>query len=95
MNYQLFETAEKVIETLANSLLRYSQQGRAVHISLSGGSTPKQLFVSLASSPYAEKIQWQNLHFWWGDERCVAPNDPESNYGDANHLLFQDRKSVV
>lgn len=89
MNYQLFETAEKVIETLANSLLRYSQQGRAVHISLSGGSTPKQLFASLASSPYAEKIQWQNLHFWWGDERCVAPNDPESNYGDANHLLFQ------
>ncbi|KOO11879.1 6-phosphogluconolactonase, partial [Vibrio xuii] len=39
-------------------------------------------------APYAESIQWQNLHFWWGDERCVAPDDAESNYGEANTLLF-------
>lgn len=89
MNYQLFETPEKVVEALANSLLEQSQQGKAVHISLSGGSTPKLLFKSLAQAPYAESIQWQNLHFWWGDERCVAPTDPESNYGDANELLFK------
>ncbi len=89
MNYQLFETPEKVVEALANSMLEQSKQGKAVHISLSGGSTPKLLFKTLAKAPYAAQIQWQNLHFWWGDERCVGPNDPESNYGDANELLFQ------
>lgn len=69
-------------------MLAYSQQGQPVHISLSGGSTPKMLFKLLASQPYANDIQWQNLHFWWGDERCVAPDDAESNYGEANALLF-------
>ena len=66
----------------------YSEQGTPVHISLSGGSTPKMLFKLLAQAPYAEDIQWKNLHFWWGDERCVAPDDAESNYGEANALLF-------
>jgi len=42
----------------------------------------------LAQAPYADAIQWQNLHFWWGDERCVAADDTESNYGEANNLLF-------
>ena len=66
----------------------FSEMGRPVHISLSGGSTPKMLFKLLASEAYATSIQWQNLHFWWGDERCVAPDDAESNYGEANTLLF-------
>ncbi|WP_231882830.1 6-phosphogluconolactonase [Oleiphilus sp. HI0132] len=31
---------------------------------------------------------WRNLHFWWGDERCVSANDEQSNYGEAMRLLF-------
>jgi 6-phosphogluconolactonase len=46
------------------------------------------LFKRLAAAPYNDSIQWQNLHFWWGDERCVAPDDVESNFGEANTLLF-------
>ncbi|MBA5764011.1 6-phosphogluconolactonase [Vibrio sp. 404] len=88
INHKIFETAEQVVESLANDMKTYSELGRPVHISLSGGSTPKMLFKLLASAPYAESIQWQNLHFWWGDERCVAPDDAESNYGEANTLLF-------
>ncbi len=88
INHKIFNTAAEVVENLANEMKAYSEHGKPVHISLSGGSTPKMLFKLLAQAPYAESIQWDNLHFWWGDERCVAPDDAESNYGEANALLF-------
>lgn len=88
MNYHIFPTAQQAVEKLAQELLAYSQQNRPVHISLSGGSTPKLWFKTLAQAPYNQQIQWQNLHFWWGDERMVEPTDPESNYGEVQNLLF-------
>ncbi|MCW8329756.1 6-phosphogluconolactonase [Photobacterium sp. SDRW27] len=88
MNYHVFESSAQVVESLAKSLLEYSQLGRPVHISLSGGSTPSQLFSYLANSEYAYTIAWHNLHFWWGDERCVAPDNEQSNYGQAKAQLF-------
>lgn len=60
---------------------------------LSGGSTPKLLFELLAKE-YADKIDWQRIHFFWGDERCVPHHDPESNYGEVKRLLF-DKVPVV
>ncbi|UJF18221.1 6-phosphogluconolactonase [Vibrio sp. SS-MA-C1-2] len=88
INHRIFATADLVVESLANDMLDYSKQQRPVHISLSGGSTPKMLFKLLATDSYAKSIEWKNLHFWWGDERCVAPDDAESNFGEANTLLF-------
>ncbi|MDA0118830.1 6-phosphogluconolactonase [Vibrio sp. T11.5] len=88
INHKIFPTAEQVVESLANDMKAFSELGRPVHISLSGGSTPKMLFKLLSTDKYATSIQWNNLHFWWGDERCVAPDDTESNYGEANTLLF-------
>ncbi|MFG0288143.1 MAG: 6-phosphogluconolactonase [Rhodopirellula sp. JB044] len=58
-----------------------------ISIALSGGSTPKILF-KLWAEQYADVIEWSRLHFYWGDERCVPPGDPESNYGVAKKLLF-------
>ncbi|GIC78178.1 6-phosphogluconolactonase [Moritella sp. F3] len=88
MDYRTFEKPEQVVESLAHSLVEYSKQDQPVHISLSGGSTPKLLFKVLAQAPFATSITWTNLHFWWGDERCVAPDDAESNFGEAQALLF-------
>ncbi|CAM2898424.1 6-phosphogluconolactonase [Vibrio rarus] len=88
MKTKIFDTPAQVVEQLAKELQQFSELDRAIHISLSGGSTPKMLFKLLASEPYANAIQWQNLHFWWGDERCVAPDNAESNFGEANALLF-------
>jgi len=90
MNYKVYKTAQDVVQSLAERLLILSGEERAIHISLSGGSTPKLLFKRLAEAPYKEAIHWHNLHFWWGDERCVGPTDPESNFGDANKLLFKN-----
>ena len=89
MNYQIFQTPEQVVTALAEDMLALSEQERETHISLSGGSTPKLLFRTLAQAPYKQKINWANLHFWWGDERCVEPTDAESNFGEANELLFK------
>ncbi|MGR6980045.1 6-phosphogluconolactonase [Testudinibacter sp. P27/CKL/0425] len=87
MKYIKFADAQSAVEKIAEAFLTYSQQAEPVHISLSGGSTPKLLFKTLAEE-YAEQINWNNLHFWWGDERCVAPDDEESNYGEVQRLLF-------
>ncbi|MCW9699032.1 MULTISPECIES: 6-phosphogluconolactonase [unclassified Avibacterium] len=88
MNTVIFDNAQCAVEKIAEELKQYSLAGRPVHISLSGGSTPKLLFKTLATAPYNQAIQWQNLHFWWGDDRMVAPSDPESNYGEVQKLLF-------
>jgi 6-phosphogluconolactonase len=58
------------------------------HIALSGGSTPALLFNMLTSNTYKQKINWQNIHLWWGDERAVAPDNSESNFGLAQKLLL-------
>lgn len=48
---------------------------------LSGGSTPQKLFSILAEDiSYAKDIDWNNIHFFWGDERSVSPDNPDSNY---------------
>lgn len=57
------------------------------HIALSGGSTPKILFELLADE-YDEDIDWNKVHFWWGDERCVPPTDDDSNYKMTKERLF-------
>ncbi|OOF50312.1 6-phosphogluconolactonase [Rodentibacter genomosp. 1] len=88
MNTITFSTAQQAVEKIAQEFVIYSQSAHPVHISLSGGSTPKLLFKTLSQLPYQTAINWQNLHFWWGDERMVAAQDPESNYGEVQKLLF-------
>ena len=51
-----------------------------VAIALSGGSTPRRLYQLLATSPRLETFPWANVHWFWGDERFVPPDDPASNY---------------
>jgi 6-phosphogluconolactonase len=48
-------------------------------VALSGGSTPRRLYEILANSPVRERIHWESVHVFWGDERCVPADDPRSN----------------
>jgi 6-phosphogluconolactonase len=57
-------------------------------IVLSGGSTPKGLYELLASPKFSKRIPWNKLYFFFGDERCVPPGNPESNYKMACDTLF-------
>jgi len=58
-------------------------------MALSGGSTPKLLYGGLTSPEWRSQIQWDRVMFVFGDERCVPPEHPESNYGLAQTALFQ------
>ena len=49
-------------------------------VSLSGGSTPKALYGLLASDAFRDRFPWQRASWYWGDERFVPPDHPESNY---------------
>lgn len=49
-------------------------------VALSGGSTPNALFAALAKKENRERLPWQKVLLFWSDERCVPPDDPESNY---------------
>ncbi|MCP5491812.1 MAG: 6-phosphogluconolactonase [Chlamydiales bacterium] len=52
----------------------------AFHVALSGGSTPKAIYHILTSDHFADKVNWEKVHLYWSDERCVPPTDSESNY---------------
>jgi 6-phosphogluconolactonase len=64
-------------------------------IALSGGSTPRHLFALLAdpAEPYRDRIDWRAVHVFWGDERHVPPDHPESNFRMARETLL-DRVAV-
>ncbi len=57
-------------------------------IAISGGSTPKRTFELLATAPYREQIAWEQLEIYWVDERCVPPEDPDSNYRMTREALL-------
>lgn len=74
-------------ELFAAAAERFIEQA-ASSVALSGGSTPKALFDLLAQAPYRDRVDWQKLGVYWGDERCVPPDHPDSNYGmTKQHLL--------
>jgi len=52
-------------------------------VAISGGSTPRAMHRLLAQEPYLSDIQWQNIHLFWVDERMVAFDHPDSNFGSA------------
>jgi 6-phosphogluconolactonase len=57
-------------------------------VALSGGSTPKTLLRLLALPPYRDTLDWGRIHVAWGDERCVPPDDAQSNYRMAREALL-------
>jgi 6-phosphogluconolactonase len=58
------------------------------HLALSGGNTPVKIFNHLSRLPLA-KLNWNFLHIYWGDERCVPPEDPESNFGNIWNTILK------
>jgi 6-phosphogluconolactonase len=57
-------------------------------IALSGGNTPRPVYARLAQAPYAAQIDWPRVHIFFGDERCVPPEDQRSNYSMARAALL-------
>jgi 6-phosphogluconolactonase len=52
-------------------------------VAISGGSTPRRLYTLLGSDAYRHRVDWQYVHFFWADERCVPKEDEASNFRTA------------
>ena len=85
-----FETPQDVADAFALRLIDLLNQAKTANttatVCLSGGSTPKLLFKTLARDH--SEIDWSPLHFFWGDERCLPADSDESNYGEAARLFL-------
>ena len=67
---------------------RVAANGR-FSVALSGGSTPRALYEHLAREPFRWRVEWPLLEVFWSDERAVAPDDPQSNFGMAREALLR------
>jgi 6-phosphogluconolactonase len=76
--------ADRIVAAARNAIRR---RGRCL-LALSGGSTPRLVYPLLVSQPRVSRVDWRQVDFFWGDERAVPPDHPESNFGLARALLL-------
>jgi len=79
-------------DTAARQIVELAQQSIDARgdfsVALSGGSTPRELHRRIANSPLMQQVDWAHVQIFFGDERCVPPEDPESNYHMAEETLL-------
>ncbi len=81
------ELAISFAEILSNKIDTLLVNKKIINIAISGGNTPIELFKILAVD-YKDKIKWNNINFYWVDERCVPADSAESNFSGAYDNLF-------
>jgi 6-phosphogluconolactonase len=77
--------AQRVAQWIVD--LACASQGRFA-VALSGGSTPKRLYGLLAAAPLRDQMPWRRVHLFWGDDRFVSWDSPDSNYGMARETML-------
>ncbi len=79
---------EGISQIAAKKFVALAQERDPFSVALSGGGTPRGLYEKLAVAPFKEQIAWARVHVFWGDERCVPPDDSGSNYYLARETLL-------
>ncbi len=74
-------------EFIAGTIIATVAAKKSCAIALAGGRTPRGTYGLLAER-YGDKVPWSSVHVFWGDERCVPPEDPLSNFRTANEMLL-------
>lgn len=93
VDIQVFKDSEAL--SLAAAEIFVEASARAIPasgrflVALSGGGSPSGLYRRLAQEPYRKQVAWEKTFVFWGDERCVPPDDPDSNYRQAHETLLQ------
>jgi len=89
---RVFPDAEAVSRAAAEEFVRRASDAIAARgrftVALSGGSTPKRLYELLAEPALRSQADWGRVELFWGDERCVPPDDAASNYHMAREAML-------
>ena len=90
---KVFPGSGELIRAAAEQFVRLARRAISMRgtfsVALSGGSTPRPLYALLGTEPFSRRIDWPRIHVFWGDERCVPPEDPRSNYLLACETLLE------
>lgn len=86
-------TKVELMDMIATQFVEIAKQAIAENgqftVVLAGGSTPRDLYLLLSEAPYIDEIDWTHVYLFWGDERCVPPDDDASNYWMVDDALLQ------
>ncbi|MEO5911118.1 MAG: 6-phosphogluconolactonase [Pelobium sp.] len=92
MKINAFNQVDEVIKATADFFVACAKEAIADHdrfsVALSGGNSPKKLHELLTSEEYKNQVDWSKVHFFFGDERYVAHDHPDSNYLMAKTTLL-------
>ena len=81
MKIENYKDNKDALRALTRQLMDYmarKEDDEPFNLALSGGETAKQMFA-LWADEYKDKIDWNNMRFFWVDERCVSPTDPREH----------------
>ena len=91
-----FATADELAHAVASAWLdeieAANRAGKTQCVALSGGRIAQKFFAAVAEQARTRAVSFGRVHFFWADERCVPPDDPESNFHLAKELLFAPLK---
>lgn len=89
---EIYPDTETLADAAARRFMENAERAMALRnrfwVALSGGSTPKRLYRRLAEPPFSKGVDWQRVHFFWGDERNVPDDHAESNFRMAAETLL-------
>jgi len=84
------EAADRFVESARAAIAAR----RVFRVALSGGTTPNAVYPLLCAKPRVSRVDWSRVEFFWGDERAVPPDDPESNFGTAYRMFISHLPNV-
>lgn len=88
----IFPDSDSLSHAAARYIVQVANEAIVTHgrftLALSGGSTPRKLYGMLAEEPYRSQINWELVEIFWSDERCVPPDDAESNFHLAQEVML-------
>jgi len=82
------QTLARAVADLFVAIGRSSAEGGAFRVALSGGNTPRAAYELLAQNPLRREMPWSDTFVYFGDERCVPPDDERSNYRMARRAFL-------
>lgn len=88
----VYADLESLSRAAAGFFVQQARQAVQAHgrfsVAISGGHTPQHTYELLAQQPFRDRVPWAQAHVFWGDERCVPPDDPRSNERMARRALL-------